>query len=476
MIGQGGESMQVIYMEVEGIKIAYQLTKDAVKILAKLGKFLLCALKDAPYKKVRGQTNIKNFLMRANGQSLMTATVDKKTYMELAKLAKRYGLLYYAITPLRGGKNGSVEIMFMEKDIAMFEKLLSMIKEKRIKEDVKSGMSEEQAEKVFDENNHTQTMDEFAENVGVMVEDDVFEADMKERFGEDYEEKILNFEKYAEGRRGTDSPKDKSAGVDSKKVNNLADIINLNERAEYLKKNNPIKIEFAYDPQNGKNRIIEETETHVKVAVQGRDKSGAINQWQGVWIPKDIIYPPLGSSVAKDGNYTAHLPIDADVIVEDMTGREQTRAVKAESVKTESIKDSRQKYNSVQITIGKTYAWEKGEEKEGTKKIAMIWEETDTAIKTRVPGTYGDNVRFLWIDKKDIQNAYNGKSYLTTLDRMKDYQLYGKDGAPAETIKGDTLYRKHYDPVRMKSNQQKLWNGKQTQGKVIKNARGRSLF
>ena len=92
----------------------------------------------------------------------------------------------------------------------MFEKILSMIKENRIKEDVKSGMSEEQAEKVFDENNHTQTMDEFAENVGVMAEDDVFETDMKERFGEDYEEKILNFEKYAEGRRGTDSPKDKS--------------------------------------------------------------------------------------------------------------------------------------------------------------------------------------------------------------------------------------------------------------------------
>ena len=104
MIGQGGESMQVIYMEVEGIKIAYQLTKDAVKILAKLGKFLLCLLKDAPYKKVRGQTNIKNFLMRANGQSLMTATVDKKTYMEIAKLAKRYGLLYHAITPLQSGK------------------------------------------------------------------------------------------------------------------------------------------------------------------------------------------------------------------------------------------------------------------------------------------------------------------------------------------------------------------------------------
>lgn len=476
MIGQGGESMQVIYMEVEGIKIAYQLTKDAVKILAKLGKFLLCLLKDAPYKKVRGQTNIKNFLMRANGQSLMTATVDKKTYMEIAKLAKRYGLLYHAITPLQSGKKGSVEIMFMEKDIAMFEKILSMIKENRIKEDVKSGMSEEQAEKVFDENNHTQTMDEFAENVGVMAEDDVFETDMKERFGEDYEEKILNFEKYAEGRRGTDSPKDKSAGVDSKKVNNLADIINFNERAEYLKKNNPIKIEFAYDPENGKNQIIEETETHVKVAVQVRDKSGAINQWQGIWIPKDSIYPPLGSNAAKDGNYTAHLPVDADVIVEDIAGREPTRSVKAEAVKTESIKDSRQKYNSVPITIGKTYAWEKGAEKEGTKKTAMIWEETDTAIKTRVPGTYGDNARFLWIDKKDIQNAYNGKSYLTTLDRMKDYQLYGRDGAPAETIKGDTLYRKHYDPVRMKTNQEKLQNGKQVQGNVIKNARGRSLF
>lgn len=27
MIGQGGEAMQVIYMEVEGIKLTYQLTQ-----------------------------------------------------------------------------------------------------------------------------------------------------------------------------------------------------------------------------------------------------------------------------------------------------------------------------------------------------------------------------------------------------------------------------------------------------------------
>ena len=32
MTGQGGEAMQVIYMEVEGIKLTYQLTKDAVKL------------------------------------------------------------------------------------------------------------------------------------------------------------------------------------------------------------------------------------------------------------------------------------------------------------------------------------------------------------------------------------------------------------------------------------------------------------
>lgn len=54
MRGQGGEAMQVIYMEVEGIKLTYQLTKDAVKLAKQLVLFLLGTIRDTPYKKQMG--------------------------------------------------------------------------------------------------------------------------------------------------------------------------------------------------------------------------------------------------------------------------------------------------------------------------------------------------------------------------------------------------------------------------------------
>lgn len=80
-----------------------------------------------------------------------------------------------------------------------------------------------------------------------------------------------------------------------------------------------------------------------------------------------------------------------------------------------------------------------------TKQI--VAEETDRGYKTRVPGTWGENVRYLWIEKENATDIHKGKSILSFLDKDKEYKLYSEQGKAVETIKGSDLYNKHYDKV-----------------------------
>ena len=76
----------------------------------------------------------------------------------------------------------------------------------------------------------------------------------------------------------------------------------------------------------------------------------------------------------------------------------------------------------------------------------LIEIENDHAVKTRVPGTWGENARYVWLRKEDIMEVHNGKTMLTFLDSQKDYKLYDKDNRIVETKNGEELYR-HYDKV-----------------------------
>ncbi len=80
-----------------------------------------------------------------------------------------------------------------------------------------------------------------------------------------------------------------------------------------------------------------------------------------------------------------------------------------------------------------------------TKKL--IAQENDRAVKTRIPGMYGQNEGYIWIDKADIMEIHNGKTLLTYLDRNKEYKIYSADNRVLRTIKGEELYDRHYDRV-----------------------------
>ena len=80
-----------------------------------------------------------------------------------------------------------------------------------------------------------------------------------------------------------------------------------------------------------------------------------------------------------------------------------------------------------------------------TKKL--IVEENEHAVKTRVPGLYGEKEGYIWIRKSDIMEIHHGKTLLTYLDQEKDYKIYSKDNRVLYTMKGEKLYSNHYDKV-----------------------------
>lgn len=81
---------------------------------------------------------------------------------------------------------------------------------------------------------------------------------------------------------------------------------------------------------------------------------------------------------------------------------------------------------------------------------SLIQEETEEEIKTRVPGTFSDNIRFLWIKKDNCEEINNAKTILTSLNENSTYMLYDRFGNIAENISGKQLYEAHYDPVSEK--------------------------
>ena len=80
-----------------------------------------------------------------------------------------------------------------------------------------------------------------------------------------------------------------------------------------------------------------------------------------------------------------------------------------------------------------------------SKKLAT--EENSHAVKVRIPGTWGENARYLWIPKEQAAEIHDGKTLLAFLDCNKEYKLYSADNKSDGTMKGSILYKKHFDRV-----------------------------
>ena len=103
-----------------------------------------------------------------------------------------------------------------------------------------------------------------------------------------------------------------------------------------------------------------------------------------------------------------------------------------------------------------------------TKKL--IVEENDHAVKTRVPGTWGEEARYLWIGKEKIMEIHSGKTLLTFLIPDKEYKLYSADNKVVVTMRGNDLYDGYYDKVETEVRKRYEQAGRKTKAAQQKKA------
>ena len=130
-------------------------------------------------------------------------------------------------------------------------------------------------------------------------------------------------------------------------------------------------------------------------------------------------------------------------IVDSPDGRGRYRVI----VDRETFDDKLRRFREISERMRMVAASKNTDFSDITIARKMVEEENDHAIKTRIPGTWGKDARFFWLEKSDVMEIHGGKTLLTYLDRKKDYQLYSADGRVAGKMAGEVLYKNHYDPV-----------------------------
>lgn len=113
--------------------------------------------------------------------------------------------------------------------------------------------------------------------------------------------------------------------------------------------------------------------------------------------------------------------------------------------------------NLVDVTISKT----------------LIVEENERGIKTRVPGTFGPDIRYLWLDKENTIEIHEGKTILSFLERVQTYPLYDKDNNVVIEMSGDDLYTSHYDKVEAVIRERYELGKEETKTIQVKKEKGR---
>lgn len=315
-----GELGQVLSVEVEGIKMALNLSKGALKIAARLCMFLFHLLKDGKYRKEMGKTNIKNLKSRSGGGELVPLTMTEDSYQLFQKYAKSRGILFHGAKPLPSAKgNGNRQVLICSCDVPATQDLLAQIKEDIVKRSVKKGMSKEEAERDFDANNRFETMEEFAENVGVMTPQETFDRDMKERFGNDYGSIFIK--------------ENKTGRIEEKKLNELAAGLKAQARMAQYRNKPIVGLQFQYDEKKKVSQVIEATDTHIKIYRKWENKDGSGKEaWVCLWIPRNAIVPSQREAAGKEGMWTAMLKKDDVIVVVDPTGNQQACRMPAEEV------------------------------------------------------------------------------------------------------------------------------------------------
>ena len=157
------------------------------------------------------------------------------------------------------------------------------------------------------------------------------------------------------------------------------------------------------------------------ISVDAVQENFSINQSQAEIVLKQL--ETIGVLGAKDEAGEHKVIMDKDAFMNRIKGYQNLaeRMMAVSASKNANLSD---------VTISKT----------------LIVQENDHAVKTRIPGTWGENARYVWLNKENIMDIHHGKTMLTFIDSGKNYKIYDEENRVVETKRGEELYS-HYDKV-----------------------------
>lgn len=165
----GDVAEQVVRLSIDGIEVVARLSGEGIKNLA---VFLIAAAQSR--EKTSGQERLKNMLK--NYKNLEIFSVRESDIEKFSQEAKRYGILYCALTSKkRGNPDGVIDIMVRPEDAPKVNRITE-----RFKLAIPCKAQFEQMERVLNKTEKTPTI---SEKSGENVEKDIVSTEIKANRG-----------------------------------------------------------------------------------------------------------------------------------------------------------------------------------------------------------------------------------------------------------------------------------------------------
>ncbi|MCD7825109.1 MAG: PcfB family protein [Clostridiaceae bacterium] len=117
-----GEYAQVVAIGLEGAKLGVAVTKEGLKLLAKLTKILWDAYK---YRQRTGKIGKKGLLKR--DANINFVKIDKQSYRKFRKQARKHGILYTKLPTFSSGDQKFMHIMYHSSAAPRMQSVLDIL-------------------------------------------------------------------------------------------------------------------------------------------------------------------------------------------------------------------------------------------------------------------------------------------------------------------------------------------------------------
>ncbi|MCI8408956.1 MAG: PcfB family protein [Lachnospiraceae bacterium] len=380
------DAMQVFAITIQGVEVCFRMTKELLKVLQKLLKFLAKML---IHEKQIGKTSMKKLLKQ--GVDLKACQVPNDKVKEFKKMAKKYGILY---TEVPGGKGGMADILFRKEDIPRMNMMLE-----------KMGLGKVKYEDILD----------FVDNMSEERMEDIAPEYSQEK---SKEEEVSPNQDNQEVENTEDLSKEEMTKEKEKTPNQDQEV----ERTEDLTNQESMTEEHMADEQM---EYYAESMTDEQM-----------EYYAGGMTDEQMEYYAGSMTDEQMGYYADNIP------------HEQMEGYAPETKDVTNMKHQDVAINIQQNSLKANPAYEEISvvTKNNQGKLLLV-DETQNKVKVRIPY---EKDKFIWLDKKEAFISGDREKITAFLRRDRDYDIVDKSNQKVESMKGSELRKKHFEPVKQR--------------------------